>query len=86
MESLDAYFSEPGLEELRGMADGAGLPLEILAGLNIALMRSCCPDAHTLRPETATREPAAWCMQLMKMRSADDPRPIAAADRTGSPP
>jgi acyl transferase domain-containing protein/acyl carrier protein len=43
MESLDAYFSEPGLEELRGMADGAGLPLEILAGLNIALMPELLP-------------------------------------------
>ncbi len=43
MENLDAYFSKTGQEELRGLADGAGLPLEIIAGLNLALMPDLLP-------------------------------------------
>ncbi len=47
LENLDTYFSKAGLEELQGMADGAGLPMEILAGLNIALMPELLPGcAH----------------------------------------
>jgi acyl transferase domain-containing protein/NAD(P)-dependent dehydrogenase (short-subunit alcohol dehydrogenase family)/acyl carrier protein len=38
MENLDAYFSKTGLEELHGLADGAGLPLQLIAGFNLALI------------------------------------------------
>jgi malonyl CoA-acyl carrier protein transacylase len=38
MSNLDAYFCKSSQEELRGLSDGAGLPLAILAGLNLALM------------------------------------------------
>jgi acyl transferase domain-containing protein/NAD(P)-dependent dehydrogenase (short-subunit alcohol dehydrogenase family) len=38
MSNLGDYFSKSSLEELRGLSEGAGLPLEILAGLNLALV------------------------------------------------
>jgi acyl transferase domain-containing protein/NAD(P)-dependent dehydrogenase (short-subunit alcohol dehydrogenase family) len=43
MQNLDAYFGKAGLEELRGLADGSGLPLEIVAGFNLALMPELLP-------------------------------------------
>jgi acyl transferase domain-containing protein len=42
-ENLESFFSPSGLEELRGLAEGSGLPLEILAGLNVALMPELLP-------------------------------------------
>ena len=43
MPNLDDYFGKSSLEELRGLSDGAGLPLEILAGFNLALMPELLP-------------------------------------------
>lgn len=43
VDNLDLYFGEAGLEELQGIAEGAGLPLEIIAGLNLALMPELLP-------------------------------------------
>jgi acyl transferase domain-containing protein/NAD(P)-dependent dehydrogenase (short-subunit alcohol dehydrogenase family)/acyl carrier protein len=38
MQNLEAYFGKTGLEELRGLADGTGLPFKIIAGLNLAMI------------------------------------------------
>ena len=47
MQNLDDYFGKSSLEELRGLADGAGLPLEIIAGFNLGLMPELLPGcAH----------------------------------------
>lgn len=37
-ESLITRFGEDGLEEMRGMADGAGIPLEVIVRHNVCLI------------------------------------------------
>ena len=43
MENLVSYFGDSGIEELRGLADGSDMPLDLIAGFNAALMPSLMP-------------------------------------------